>query len=161
MAEANGKPAEEKHAEGDQAHNKETTRQGPAQQGPETHATQHQAPAKQQMDEKQVRNWAMLCHLLGLAGLVVPLGNVIGPLIIWLIKKEEDPFIDYNGKESLNFQISISIYMIAAGFLTMILIGIVLFPAVGIFGIVVVIIASLKANKGEKYRYPLCIRFIR
>ena len=162
MAEANERPAEEKHTEDEQAQEKETTQQGAAQQGPaETQAPQQQAPTKQQMDEKQARGWAMLSHLGAFVGVVIPFGNIIAPLVIWLIKKEESAFVEDQARESLNFQISLSIYMLAAGFLTFVLIGFVLVPAAGIFGIVVVIIAAVRANKGEKYRYPLCIRFIK
>ena len=162
MAEANEKPAEKKHPEDTRAHEKETTQQKAAQQGPaETQAPQQQAPAKQQMDEKQARGWAMLSHLGAFVGVLIPFGNIIAPLVIWLIKREESAFVEDQAKESLNFQISLSIYMLVAGLLTFVLIGFVLVPIAGIFGIVVVIIAAVTANKGEKYRYPLCIRFIR
>ncbi|MCD6327113.1 DUF4870 domain-containing protein [bacterium] len=113
------------------------------------------------MDEKQARGWAMLSHLGTFAGVVIPFGNIIAPLVIWLIKREESAFVEDQAKESLNFQISWSIYMSIAGLLTLILIGFVLVPIAAIFGIIVVIIAAVRANKGEKYRYPLCIRFIR
>lgn len=156
MPEDNEHKAEEKRPE-----EEKDTKRAEAPQPEQKAAPQQRMPSKPQMDSKQVNNWAMLCHLLALAGLVIPFGNVVGPLIIWLLKREESPVIDSNGKESLNFQISISIYMIVAGFLTMILIGFVILPIVGVFGIIVVIIATLKASKGEDYRYPLCIRFIK
>ena len=105
--------------------------------------------------------WGMLCHLSGLALLTgIPFANVIGALVVWLIKKDEMPFVDDQGKEALNFQISVSIYAIVSAVLIFVLIGIVLLPAVLIFALVMIIIASLKANQGEAYRYPLCIRFI-
>ena len=113
------------------------------------------------MDEKDARTWAMLSHLGALAGYIIPFGNIIAPLVIWLIKKDESPLVDDQGKESLNFQISITIYVIVALILTAIIIGFVLLPAVVIFDLVMVIIAAIKANDGEKYRYPLCIRFIK
>ena len=104
---------------------------------------------------KDARMWAMLCHLLGL------FTCFIGPLIIWLIKKEEDPFIDNQGKEALNFQITVAIASIVSGLLAVICIGIVLGIAVGIADLIFCIIASVKANGGQAYRYPVSIRFIK
>jgi uncharacterized Tic20 family protein len=109
-------------------------------------------------DEKM---WGMLCHLGALAGYLIPFGNIVGPLVVWLIKKEQMPFVDDQGKESLNFQISVTIYAIVSGILILALIGFLLLPAVLIFGLVMVIIAAVKANGGEAYRYPLCIRFLK
>ncbi len=111
--------------------------------------------------EKRERTWGMLCHLLALSGFIIPFGHILGPLIMWLIKKDESAFVDYNGKESLNFQISVTIYGIVAGILTLVLIGIPLLFALGVFDIVMVITATVRANKGEKYHYPLTIRFIK
>ncbi len=113
------------------------------------------------IENPQVRTMGMLCHLLALCGIVIPFGNIIGPLIIWLVKKEEDPFIDECGKESLNFQITLTIASIISGALTCIVVGFSLLPVVIIGGIVFVIIASVKTNQGEMYRYPLNIRIIK
>ncbi|MHB0999449.1 MAG: DUF4870 domain-containing protein [Armatimonadota bacterium] len=108
------------------------------------------------------RTWGMACHLSSFAGLVIPyFGNVIGPLVVWLIKKDEFPFVNDQGKESLNFQISITIYLAIATVLTFILIGIPLLIAIAIFDIVEVILASVKASDGIPYRYPMTIRFIK
>jgi uncharacterized Tic20 family protein len=113
-------------------------------------------------DIKQARLWGMLCHLAALAGFVgVPFGNIIGPLIIWLIKRQEIPFVDEQGKESLNFQISLTIYSIVAALLIFVVVGIFLLFAIIIFGLIMVIIASVKTNNGESYRYPLTIRIIK
>ena len=112
------------------------------------------------MNTIQEKNWAMGCHLIAFVGFVIPFGNVIGPLVIWLIKKDESAFVDDQGKESLNFQISITIYFLASIFLSLFLIGIPLLLAVGVFFIVMVIIGGVKASNGEKYRYPLCIRLV-
>ena len=98
---------------------------------------------------------AMLCHLLGL------FTCFIGPLIIWLIKKDEDPFIDNQGKEALNFQITVTIASIVSGLLTVVCVGFFLGLAVGICDLVFCIVASVKANSGEAYRYPVSIRFIK
>jgi len=113
------------------------------------------------MNDKDARTWAMFCHVGAFAGYLIPLGHIIAPLIIWLIKKDESPFVDDQGKESLNFQISISIYAIIAALLTFVVIGIVLLIALLIFDVVMVIVATVRANSGERYRYPLCMRFIK
>jgi len=113
------------------------------------------------MSEKDARTWAMLCHIGAFAGYIIPFGHIVAPLVIWLIKKDESPFVDDQGKESLNFQISISLYAIIAALLTLVVIGAVLLIALVIFDVIMVIIASVRANSGERYRYPLCLRFIK
>ncbi|MHC4678053.1 MAG: DUF4870 domain-containing protein [Planctomycetota bacterium] len=111
---------------------------------------------------KDARMWAMFCHLAGLGGLVVPaIGSVIAPLVIWQIKKDEFEFVDDQGKEAVNFQISILIYALVAGLLCFACIGFFLLPAVYIFDLIFLLIAGIKANNGEHYRYPLTIRFIK
>lgn len=115
----------------------------------------------EKQNDKEARTWAMLCHLGAFAGFLIPFGNIIAPLIIWLIKREESPLIDDQGKESLNFQISMTIYFLVSLLLTLIFIGFLLMIALAIFEIIFVIIATVRANEGEKYRYPLCIRFIK
>ena len=112
---------------------------------------------------KDARMWAMLCHLAGLAGVVIPnfVLGIIAPLIIWQIKKEDDPFINENGKEAVNFQITISILWLICVPFVFIIIGIPLLMGVGIFDLICVIIAAIKTNNGEHYRYPLAFRFIK
>lgn len=120
--------------------------------------------------------WSMLCHLSALLVLVgIPFANILAPLLIWQIKKQDLPGIEHHGKEALNFQITATLIflVLSAGvftslFLTMILIGFIMLPIVGllilaasILWIVYTIVASVKANEGEKYRYPWTIRFIR
>jgi uncharacterized Tic20 family protein len=108
--------------------------------------------------------WAMFCHLAGLAGYVIPviLSGIIAPLIVWQVKKEEDSFIDVNGREALNFQISIGIYALVSVLLIPVFCtGVFLLAAVSIFDLVFIIIAALKANNGEQYKYPLTIRFVK
>lgn len=102
----------------------------------------------------------MLCHLTAFSGFVVPLGNIWGPLVVWLIKKDENPDVDAHGKESLNFQISITIYSIVFFILSFLLIGLPFLIAAGVFWFIVVIVASVRASAGDFYRYPLTIRFI-
>lgn len=115
-----------------------------------------------EMKEKEARNWAMFCHLSALAGCIIPfVGNVIGPLVVWLLKKDEASIIDREGKKSLNFQISLTIYFVAAFILTFVAIGVVLLPAVGIFGLVMVIVAAVKTSNGENFKYPLSFNFVK
>lgn len=107
------------------------------------------------------RNWAMLSHLLALVGyFLVPFGNVIAPLIIYLMKKDESPFVADQSRESLNFQISVCIYALISGVLILILIGFLLLAVVLVAGAILTIIASVKAANGEAYRYPLTLRLI-
>jgi len=110
--------------------------------------------------------WAMFCHLAGFAGVlpVVPgIGCLLGPLVVWLIKKNEYPFVDEQGKEALNFQITMFIYLVAAGLLMLLCIGVLLLVAVGVVDVVFVILAAIKVNDGYHYRYPypLIIRIIK
>ncbi|TLS38156.1 DUF4870 domain-containing protein [Pseudalkalibacillus caeni] len=110
---------------------------------------------------QEEKTWGMLSHLTAFAGFLIPFGNILGPLIIWLMKKETMPFVDEQGKESLNFQISMMIYGIVSGILVFIIVGFLLLAVVAVLEIVLVIMASVKANNGESYRYPLTIRFIK
>ena len=107
------------------------------------------------------RMWGMLCHLSTFAGYLIPFGNIVGPLIIWLIKKDEYAFVDDQGKEALNFQISVTIYSFVSIILLFVIVGILLLPAVIVFGVVMTIIAAIKANGGEYFRYPLTMRFVK
>ncbi len=112
---------------------------------------------------KYVHNIAMFCHIAAFAGLSAPLvGNILAPFVLWRLKRRDDPFIDYNGKQAINFQISMSI-----GALIVLLISVVAPPlgyftfpiiALWIFGIVR---ASIKANSGIEYRYPLSYAFLK
>ncbi len=111
---------------------------------------------------KDARMWAMICHLSGLAGFVIPIvGCVVGPLIIWQIKKDDFTFVNEQGKEAVNFQISMLIYGIIAGLLCFACVGVFLLPVVGVVDLVFLLIAAVKANNGFHYRYPLSIRFIK
>jgi len=118
---------------------------------------------------REERTWGLLSHLLALVGYtVIPFGNIIAPLLIWLVKKDESQFVADQAKESLNFQISLMIYAIVGTIvgliLTLVVIGIFLLIALGavlyIGGIVLTVIAAIKANNGEAYRYPYTIRLI-
>jgi len=107
------------------------------------------------------RMWAMLAHLSALSGFVIPFGNIVGPLIIWLIKRDEMSFVSDQGREALNFNISMTIYMMVAGVLIFVLIGIPLMIVLGIAWLVLTILAAVKANEGVAYRYPLTLRLVK
>ena len=110
---------------------------------------------------KDERTWAMLCHFSAFAGLIIPFGNFLAPLIIWLIKKEELPFVENQGKEVLNFQISMTIYLLISGILCIILIGIPILIGLVIFCFIITLIAAISANDGKAYRYPMNLRLIK
>lgn len=110
---------------------------------------------------KEQRNWALGAHLAALAGLLIPFGNLLGPLLIWVIKKDEMPFVADQGKEALNFQITMTIAFLVSSALTVILIGFLLLAVVGLFDLVMVVVAAVKANEGSPYRYPLTLRLIK
>ena len=108
-----------------------------------------------------VRTWCVLCHASALAGFFFYfLGHILGPLIVWLMKRGDSPKIDAYGKESLNFQISMLIYDAVAAILCIVLIGVPILIALWVLNTVLVIIASVKAGQGEFYRYPFTIRLI-
>jgi hypothetical protein len=111
---------------------------------------------------RDVRTWNVLCHATALAGFFVPwAGHILGPLIVWLAKRSDSPEIDENGKESLNFQISMLIYNVIAGVLCLVLIGFILLAILHILNLVLVIIASIQTSEGKSYRYPMTIRLIK
>ncbi|CAM2065324.1 DUF4870 domain-containing protein [Sulfidibacter corallicola] len=117
------------------------------------------------------RNWAMFCHLASFAAFIgVPFGHILGPLIVWLIKKDSSPFVDEQGRESLNFQISLTLYSIVGSVLALV-IGIVtlgigvflIIPIVAVVTLVLLvmtIVAALEVQKGVHYRYPFTLRFL-
>ena len=114
------------------------------------------------------RMWNMLCHLSALAGFVIPFGNIVGPLIIWQLKKNEFPAVDIHGKASLNFQITVTIALFVTAFTALVLhffcIGFLLIPLVllvALAGLVFCIIAGIKANNGEDYKYPWSLEFVK
>jgi len=106
------------------------------------------------------RNWAMLCHLSAFAGFFFPFGGIIGPLICWLSKRDESNWVNLNGRSSMNFQLSMLLYIVLAVPLCFIIIGFPIIGALMTLKVVCMIIASVKAAKGEMFRYPLSIPFI-
>ena len=108
-----------------------------------------------------VRTWCMLAHASALVGFLVPVaGHLVGPLIVWLAKRQDSPEIDAHGKELMNFQISMLIWNCIAAILILVLIGIPLLILLHILNIIFVIVASIQASEGKLYRYPLTLRLI-
>jgi uncharacterized Tic20 family protein len=103
-------------------------------------------------DEK---NLALIMHVLSLVGF-----SLIGPLIVWLVKKDESPFINAQGRELLNFQISFLIYAIVCIPLCFVLIGIPLLIVVGLASFILTIIGLVKATEGKIYRFPVTIKML-
>ena len=110
---------------------------------------------------QEVRQWAMLCHFAAFLGLVFPFGSVLGPLILWQVKKDMDPLIDDQGKEALNFQITVAIAWLVCMVLGFVVIGFLLMVVLVIAALILTIIGGIKANKGIAYRYPLTWRLIK
>ncbi len=107
------------------------------------------------------RKWAMLCHLSALSVYIgLPFGNILGPLIVWLIKRDDSPFVDEHGREAINFHISMAIYVVIATVLCVILIGIPILLALVIASFVCIIIATVRASDGRSYQYPMTIRLL-
>jgi len=111
--------------------------------------------------EKEACTFAMLCHIGALAGFLIPFGNIVGPLIFWLIKKDQYAFVDDQGKESLNFQITVTIAAIISAILMVVFIGILLLLIVAVGALVLIILAAVAASNGQAYRYPFCLRLIK
>ncbi len=117
-------------------------------------------PSQAGLPAPDQRQWAMFAHLSALAGLVVPFGNILGPLIIWLIKKDTMPLVNDQGKEALNFNITVAIAAVVCWVLVFVLIGFLLLPALVICWLVFVILATVRANEGSYYRYPFTLRLV-
>jgi uncharacterized Tic20 family protein len=113
------------------------------------------------LPSREARQWAMFCHFAAFLGLIFPFGNLLGPLILWQLKKETDPFIDAQGKEALNFQITVALAAVVCFMLIIVVIGFPLLMLVGVGALVLTIIAGIKANEGVAYRYPFTWRLIK
>jgi hypothetical protein len=122
-------------------------------------------PNNSPSSESNERQWIVILHLSGLAGLLLPsVGNIVGPLIIWLIKRPENPAIDAAGRSVLNFQISwaiwifLSIVVGAAG--SCLLLPLLIPVAVGVAWLILAIVGAFKASNGEAYAFPLTFKFL-
>ena len=107
------------------------------------------------------KTWCMLAHLSALVGFVIPFGSLLGPFLVWQIKKSELPAVEAHAKQALNFQISCIIYLIVCIPLLFVIIGFPLMCAIGIGNLVCVIIAALKANEAKPWSYPLTLKLLK
>jgi uncharacterized Tic20 family protein len=112
--------------------------------------------------DNKTSNWGMFAHLSALLMLLgVPFGHILGPFVVWLVKRREIPFVDEQGKESMNFQISMTIYGLIAALLILVVIGIPILILLAVMDMVYVIIASVRTSNGEHYRYPFNLRLVK
>lgn len=109
----------------------------------------------------EARRWAMFTHLAAFSVFLMPFGNIVGPLVMWQLKKEESSFLNHHGKEAVNFQITMAIAGLVCFMMLFVVVGAVLLPFLGLVWLVLTLIASVKANNGLAYRYPFTIRFIK
>lgn len=107
------------------------------------------------------RNWGMIAHLSSLAGFLIPFGSILGPLIVYLVKKEQSPFATDCAREALNFNITVAIGVVICLCLSLVFIGIPLLVALGLVWLVLTILAAVRASEGTQYHYPATIRFVK
>ena len=117
-------------------------------------------PGQPPLSADQERLWAMLAHLLSFVAAYIALG-FLAPLIVLLVFGPRSAFVRANAVESLNFNLSWLLYTVVGAILIFLVIGIFILIALGIAYVVLIIIASIRANNGQLYRYPLTIRFVR
>jgi uncharacterized Tic20 family protein len=114
------------------------------------------------LDERDARRWATICHVSALVGFLANgIGFVLAPLVIWLIKRNDHPYIDEQGKEAVNFQITMFLAALISIPLCLVVIGVFLLIIIAVMLLVFPIIAGIRTSEGEHYLYPLAIRFIK
>jgi uncharacterized protein len=108
------------------------------------------------------RTWGMLAHLSALVGLLFPLvGNILGPLLVWLTRRDSSAFIAAHAKEALNFNITVTLAGVVCLFLALIFIGLLLGTALFIAWLVMTLVAAIKASEGVPYHYPVSLRLVK
>ncbi|MEA3143879.1 MAG: uncharacterized protein QOG31_1203 [Thermoplasmata archaeon] len=113
------------------------------------------------MSEADARQWAMFTHLSALSGLVTGLGWILGPLILWLVKKDASPFVDRQGREAVNWQLTMLIGYVIGFILLLVLVGFLVLLALFVLNLVFSILAGLRAQRGEPAGYPFAIKFLK
>ncbi|MDH3539523.1 MAG: DUF4870 domain-containing protein [Acidimicrobiia bacterium] len=107
------------------------------------------------------KNWGMIGHLAALAGFTaIPFAHILGPMIVWLMKREESEFVRQNALEALNFNISITFWAVIAALTILVGIGVILLPLVLLAWLVLTVVGAMKAANGESYRYPATLRLV-
>jgi uncharacterized protein len=127
----------------------------------ETNPGSTSTPGATGIPTQDERTWGMLAHLAAFAFFLCPLGNVIGPLVVWLVKRDGSEFVADQGREALNFNISMVLAAVVCGVLVFVFIGILLSVALFIYWLTMTIIAGIKAGEGVRYRYPFTLRLIK
>lgn len=111
---------------------------------------------------REARKWGMICHLSALIGILGNgIGFLLGPLVVWLIKREDHPFIDEQGKEAVNFQITMFLALLVSALLALVLIGFLFMIIIAFLMIIFPIIGAIRASDGKNYRYPVSLRLIK
>lgn len=148
--------------EGSEPQNAETAAEQPVEQPAQQPAGEQQpaaADAGAGALTDQEKQMGMLCHLIGLAALTcIPFAGIIATLILWQVKKKESEFVDDQGKESLNFQITVTMAVLVLAFVPVVQLAA---AVVGIAGMVFLVIGGLKAKEGVRYRYPWALRLVK
>ncbi|MGH8217512.1 MAG: DUF4870 domain-containing protein [Steroidobacteraceae bacterium] len=127
--------------------------------GPLTSASEASAPGRSEVPAQE-RTWGMLAHLAALAGIVIPFGNLLGPLVVWLARRERSHFVGEQAKEALNFNITIAFATLACFILMWVFVGVLLFAALLLYWLAMTIIAAVKASEGVRYHYPFVVRLV-
>jgi uncharacterized Tic20 family protein len=109
---------------------------------------------------KDQRIWCMTCHLSALLGYVIPLAHVLAPLLVWASRRSAVPGVDEAGRESLNFQLTVSLFGLIGVVLSPVFIGLILLFAVVVLHVSMTLFAALAAQRGETVRYPVNLRII-
>lgn len=120
------------------------------------------APISGAAPTQDERTWGMIAHLSAFAVFVFPLGgNILAPLIIWLIRRDSSAYVEMEAREALNFNITVSLGWIVCASLVLVLIGIPLGAALFLYWLVMAIVAGVKASEGVGYRYPISLRLVK
>ena len=114
--------------------------------------------ASEASDEE--RTWGMVAHLAALAGMIIPFGNILGPLIVWIARRDVSSFVGDQAKEALNFNLTVGFAALACFVLVWLLIGVLLFAALALYWLAMTIVAAVKASEGIRYRYPFALRLV-
>jgi uncharacterized Tic20 family protein len=108
------------------------------------------------------RTWGTIAHLAAFAGFFAPFaGNAIGPLVVWLIKREQSAFVEAHAKEALNFNITVLIGYCVSALFIVVFIGFLLMGALFFYWLAMTIVAAIKAGEGVSYRYPFALRLVK
>ena len=118
-------------------------------------------PVQPDPESERSRFWCVLCHLGALTGYILPFGHIIAPLLIWMNTRGKVPGVDRAGRESINFQLTVTLLALIGVMLSVVFVGLVLLFATVVFHVSMTLYASLRAQQGDEFRYPLNLRMIK